>query len=125
MSVSGLHLTSIGHGALLLEPSLSLDIGNCGNFGSDSGGAALEEVVRRLQRVTATRLYYDLAELAIIEPLYYNWLNALGRACRAINVRMICIHMQPTAAFALSCYMEQMPAFETALDVEEWNRESK
>lgn len=121
MSVSGLHLTAIGHGALLLEPSLSLDIG------SGSGGidAALEETVRSLQRITATRLYYDLAELAIIEPLYYNWLNALGRACRTINVRMICIHMQPTAAFALSRYMEQMPAFETAMDVEEWNRGKK
>lgn len=117
MSVSGLHLTAIGHGALLLEPSFSLDIG--------SGGTALEEIVRRLQRVSATRLYYDLAELAIIEPLYYNWLNALGRACRTVNVRMICIHMQPTAAFALSCYMAQMPAFETALDVEEWNRETR
>jgi rsbT antagonist protein RsbS len=117
MSVSGLHLTSIGHGALLLEPSLSLDIGN--------GGAALEEIVRSLQRINATRLYYDLAELAIIEPLYYNWLNALGRACRTINVRMICVHMQPTAAFALSRYMEQMPTFETALDVEIWNKESK
>ena len=117
MSISGLHLTAIGHGAMLLEPSLSLDIGSS----SGSGGAALEEIVRRLQRVSATRLYYDLAELAIIEPLYYNWLNALGRACRTINVRMVCIHMQPTAAFALSRYMEQMPAFETALDVEEWN----
>lgn len=119
MSISGLHLTSIGHGALLLEPSLSLDISSTGVV------AALEEIVRGLQRITATRLYYDLAELAIIEPLYYNWLNALGRACRTVNVRMICIHMQPTAAFALSRYMVQMPAFETALDVEEWNRERK
>lgn len=117
MSVSGLHLTSIGHGALLLEPSLSLDIG--------SSGAALEEIVRRLQRVAATHLYYDLAELAIIEPLYYNWLNALGRACRTINVRMVCVHMQPTAAFALSRYMTHMPMFETALDVEIWKKERK
>lgn len=110
MSTSGLHLTFIGHGALLLEPSLSLDIGHY--------DSALVEIIRRLQGVSATRLYYDLAELEIIEPLYYNWMNALGRACHAINVRMICVHMQPTAAYALSHFMEQMPTFETALDVE-------
>lgn len=110
MSIPGLHLTLIGRGTLLLEPSLSLDIAD--------NGAALEEILKRLQSVAATRLYYDLEELAVIEPFYYNWLNALGRACRTINVRFICIHMQPTAAFALSCHMEQMPMFETALDVE-------
>lgn len=110
MSASGLHLTFIGHSSLLLEPSLSLDIGHY--------DAALVEIIRRLQGVSATRLYYDLAELEIIEPLYYNWLNALGRACRTINVRMICVHMQPTAAYALSHFMEKMPTFETALDVD-------
>jgi rsbT antagonist protein RsbS len=117
MSVFGLHLTPIGDGAMLLEPSLALDVGD--------SGAMLEGVVRHLQRTGATRLYYDLEQLAIIEPLYYNWLNMLARACRTVNVKMICIHMQPTAAFALSCYMEQPPDFGTGMEVEGWNKGSK
>lgn len=115
MATAGLHLTLIGNGAMLLEPSRALDVANA--------GPALEEIIRRLQRAHAQRLYYDLAELALIEPLYYNWLNALARACHTINVRMVCIHMQPTAAFAMARYMEGNPAFDTALEVEEWNKD--
>lgn len=115
MSLSGLHLTLIGNGAMLLEPSRALDVAN--------PGPPLEEIIRRLQRAHARRLYYDLAELALIEPLYYNWLNALARACHTINVRMVCIHMQPTAAYALARFMEGKPVFETALEVEEWNKD--
>lgn len=114
MGVSGLHLTLIGNGAMLLEPSMALDVAN--------GGPVLEEIVRRLQCARAERLYYDLAELALIEPLYYNWLNALARACHTINVSMVCIHMQPTAAYAMARYMDGNPAFETALEVKEWNK---
>lgn len=119
MSASGLHLTMIGNGAMLLEPSRALDVAN--------SGPLLEEIIRRLQKAHAQRLYYDLAELALIEPLYYNWLNALARACHTINVKMVCIHMQPTAAYALARYMEQEPAFDTALEVDEWdkNREAR
>lgn len=117
MGISALHLTPIGNGAMLLEPSLGLDVADCGSM--------LEDIVRRLQRSGSTRLYYDLEQLAIIEPLYYNWLNRLARACHTINVKMTCIHMQPTAAFALSRYMEQPPEFETGMEVDGWNRESK
>jgi len=117
MSMSALHLTPIGNGAMLLEPSLGLDVADSGNM--------LEEIVRRLQRSGSTQLYYDLEQLAIIEPLYYNWLNRLARACHTINVKMTCIHMQPTAAYALARYMEQPPEFETGMEVDGWNRESK
>jgi len=49
----------------------------------------------------------------------------LARACRAFNVNMICIHMQPTAAFALAHHMREAPAFETALDVAGWKTQKR
>ena len=117
MSVSGLHLTPIGNGAMLLEPSLALDVGNT--------NAMLEGIVRRLQLTKSAHLYYDLEQLAIIEPLYYNWLNRLARAFHTVNGKMTCIHMQPTAAYALARYMEQPPEFATGMEVDGWNRENK
>ncbi|MDP2785218.1 MAG: hypothetical protein Q8O38_11590 [Sulfurimicrobium sp.] len=103
MAIPGLHLTQIGCGSFLLEPSRSLDI--------SSGDELLVEILQRLQQAKASTLYYDLAELPLIEPRYYRWLNMLARACRAVNVSMACIRMQPTAAFALSSYMEGSPDF--------------
>ncbi len=111
---AGLHLTPIGNGDFLLEPSRGLDISREDEL--------VEEVARRLQTARATRLYYDLSEMVIIDPVYYQCLNRLARACRAIDVNMICIHMQPTAAFALAQFIEGRPAFETALDVAGWQK---
>jgi len=109
MSISGIHLTAIGSGDFLLEPTRSLDIGNQYEL--------IEGVIHRMQRTKTQRLYYDLAELPVIDPVYYAWLNALARACQAVNVQMVCIHMQPTAAFALSHFIKEAPCFSTALDV--------
>lgn len=109
MSIPGIHLTAIGSGDFLLEPGRSLDIANQGEL--------IEGIVYRIQRAKSQRLYYDLAELQLVDPVYYDWLNALARACQAINVQMICIHMQPTAAFALSHFIKEAPCFRTALDV--------
>lgn len=109
MSLSGVHLTAIGSGDFLLEPGRSLDISNQGEL--------IEGIIYRLQRGKTHCLYYDLAELAVIDPVYYGWLNALARACQTINVHMVCIHMQPTAAFALSHFIKEAPCFATALDV--------
>lgn len=108
---SGFHLTPIGGGRFLLEPSSSLDI--------SSSEELLEGILQRLQRGKACKLYYDLANLPLIEPRYYHWLNMLARACRAINVIMVCIRMQPTAAFALSSYMEGSPDFSVEQGVRE------
>lgn len=103
MAIPGLHLTQIGRDNFLLEPSRSLDISVCEEL--------VVEILQRLQQAKAGTLYYDLAELPLIEPRYYKWLNMLARACRAVNVAMVCIRMQPTAAFALSRYMEGEPDF--------------
>jgi rsbT antagonist protein RsbS len=101
--LSGMHLTEIGRGVFLLEPSRSLDI--------SARDELVVTVLAHLQQAQAGKLYYDLASLPLIDPLYYHWLNLLARACRAVNVTMACIRMQPAAAFALSSYMEGSPDF--------------
>jgi rsbT antagonist protein RsbS len=109
MSAAGFHLTPLGQSSALLEPSRSLDIGRPEEL--------IEEVVRRLQARRATLVYYDLSDLPLIDGVYYTWLNRLALACKAINVRMVCISMQPTAAFALAGMTHLPPQFETALDL--------
>jgi len=110
MSIPGLHLTQIGSGDFLLDPSKSLNISERDRL--------IVSIVEYLLRVRAERLYYDLSDLALIDQLYYGWLDALARAAQAVNVKMICIRMQPTAAFALSKFLHKMPVFQTALEIQ-------
>ncbi len=110
MNIEGIHLTRVGGGAMLAEPSRSLDLGDT--------APVMEAILARLQAEKAQRLYYDLAEVPVIDTVHYAWLEGLARACRAINVRMIVIHMQPTAAFGLAAFLKDKPSFETALDME-------
>ncbi|MFH2135743.1 MAG: hypothetical protein ABII81_11330 [Pseudomonadota bacterium] len=112
MSIPGIHLTQIGRGDFLLDPSRSLNTRNSGQL--------IEAIAARLLQARAVRLYYDLSDQSLIDPVYYAWLDMLARAMQAINVRMICIQMQPTAAFALSRFLQEKPQFETALDIDGW-----
>lgn len=112
MSIPGLHLTQIGNGDYLLDPSKSLDIGDSDRL--------IERVVAQLMQSHAVRLYYDLSDMGLIEPRYYSWLDRLARAMHVINVEMICIHMQPTAAFALARVLDSPPFFRTALEIQDW-----
>ena len=75
MSLAGIHLTRIGATDFLLEPLRSLNI-------SDSA-KLVEGVVERLLQAGASRLYYDLSTQAIIDPVYYKWLNQLARTVAA------------------------------------------
>jgi|SRR3989338_3344834 len=109
MPIPGLHLTQIGCGDILLDPSRSLNIRDRDKL--------IESITAYLLQVRAVRLYYDLSDLVLIDPLYYSWLDALARAALAVNVRMICVGMQPTAAFALSQFIQETPAFQTALEI--------
>lgn len=109
MSARSFHLTQIGRADFLLEPGRGIDVARPGDL--------IEEILHRLQHAKPTRLYYDLAELPLIDPVYYNWLNALARACQTMNVALVCIHMQPTAAFGLTSFITQAPLFQTARDV--------
>lgn len=112
MSIPGIHLTQIGRDDFLLEPARALDVSNHERL--------VESVVERLLGARASRLYYDLSTQAVIDPIYYNWLNKLARTALAINVKMICVQMQPTAAFALVQFSHEIPAFETALNISDW-----
>ena len=109
MTIPGLHLTRIGSGDFLLEPSKSLNIRDQDRL--------IESITARLLKERASRLYYDLSGLPLIDPLYYAWLDTLARSAQTVNVKMICVNMQPTAAFALSKFMNKRPAFETALGI--------
>lgn len=110
MHISGAHLTPIGEGDYLLEPTRGLDIANSDQL--------IEEILTRVQLGKGQRLYYDLSELALIDPVYYQWMRMLARACQTVNIKMVCIHMQPTAAFGLSQFLQETPPFVCALDVE-------
>jgi rsbT antagonist protein RsbS len=112
MASPGIHLTRLGGGDFLLEPSSSLNVRD--------RDALIEEIAGRLMQGRASHLYYDLSERAIIDPVYYDWLNALARAMFAINVRMVCIHMQPTAAYSLAQFITELPSFGTAIDIASW-----
>ncbi|HEX5338467.1 MAG TPA: hypothetical protein VFW53_08525 [Gallionella sp.] len=109
MTIPGLHLTQIGSGDFLLEPARSLNIGEKNTL--------IVEVVSRLQQARATRMYYDLSAVPLIDPFYYAWLDELARALLTINVGMVCVNIQPAAAFALAGFLTRMPVFETALDI--------
>ncbi|NWG86951.1 MAG: hypothetical protein HXY26_05470 [Hydrogenophilaceae bacterium] len=110
MSLAGLHLTRIGQGRFLMEPNEGLDV--------SQRDEVLIAILTRLQEGQASLVYYDLGNVPLVDEVYYGWLAMLARACSAINVRMICVQMQPTAAFALSSMLQGPPPFETALSVE-------
>jgi len=109
MAIPGVHLTRIGKGNFLLEPLRSMNIRDQGTL--------MQDIVAQVQNAKGVLLYYDLHDLPVIDPVYYDWLDKLARTCQAVNIRMICINMQPTAAFTLSKHLAGKPAFEIALGV--------
>jgi rsbT antagonist protein RsbS len=109
VAIPGIHLTRIGKGNFLLEPLRSMDIADQGRL--------MQEIVVQVRQGQGVRLYYDLNGLPVIDPVYYGWLSNLARTCRIVNIEMICINMEPTAAFTLSSFVSGKPEFATALAV--------
>lgn len=109
MAIPGVHLTRIGKGNYLLEPLRSMNI--------QDQDALIREVVMQVQQEQGGRLYYDLDGVPVIDQVYYGWLDKLARTCLMVNIKMICINMQPTAAFTLSKFLTSKPVFDTALGV--------
>lgn len=109
MTIPGVHLTRIGKGNFLLEPLRSMNIRDQDTL--------MRDIVAQVQQEQGLRLYYDLNGVPVIDPVYYGWLDKLARTCQALNIKMICINMQPTAAFTLSKFLTNKPVFETALGV--------
>ena len=109
MAIPGVHLTRIGKGNFLLEPLRSMNIRDQGTL--------MQDIVAQVQRDKGVRLYFDLNDKQVIDQVYYDWLDKLARTCLAVNIKMICINMQPTAAFTLSKFLSSKPVFEIALDI--------
>lgn len=116
MSISGLHMTQIGRDEFLLEPSRGLNVRDFDKI--------VDAIVERLLSARASHLFYDLSAQAIIDPVYYDWLDKLARTVMTINVKMVCVHMQPTAAFSLVQFVHGVPAFDTASEISDWQRVS-
>jgi len=106
----GMHLTPIGEGNVLLEPSEGLDPGD--------PDAYLEDLVRALQTLGARRLIYDLKSIPVIDRLYYDWLRRVHHVCQITGVELVAANMRPAAAFGLTTILEGDPPFVCALDVD-------
>lgn len=104
-----MHLTRIGKSNFLLEPLRSMNI--------QDQDVLMRDIAAHVQQEQGQRLYYDLNGVPVIDQIYYSWLDKLSRTCQALNIKMICINMQPTAAFTLSKLITTKPIFETALGV--------
>lgn len=105
-----MHLTSLGGGIVLLEPTEALDPAQ-----PDELAVALAAA---LQQMRARQLFYDLKSLAVVDDLYYAWLRRVSAICGISGVEMVAVNIRPTAAFALAVIMEVAPTFRCALDVD-------
>ncbi|OBS10167.1 hypothetical protein [Acidihalobacter prosperus] len=108
-TLSGMHLTRIGLGNILLEPGEGLDPAD--------PDAYLEPLLAHIQRRAACRLIYDLKNVPLIDEVYYRWLLAVHALCGIANIEMVVVHMRPAAAFALSRLIDEPPPFRCALEV--------
>ena len=103
---TGFHLTSLGDQRALLEPQHGINPAD--------PATAIETVLEQLATLRLKRLYYDLSNVAVVDPVYYTFLNRLASACHAIGIEMVGIGLQSHTAFALAAHMDEPPRFATA-----------
>jgi hypothetical protein len=108
--MQGMHLTVLSHQCVLLEPGLSLNPAEPEQYAAD--------IITFLQKNQCQRLIYDLKNIVLIDHTYYHWLCYLNNLCKLNNTMMVVINMKPSAAFGLSQFIDAMPEFKTALNVE-------
>ena len=108
--VKGMHLTPIGGGKVLLEPSEGLDPANPDDY--------LMGLAESLRAFNALQLLYDLKNVPLVDRVYYDWLRSLYSLCRISGVELVAINMQPAAAYALAMAINETPPFVCALDVD-------
>ena len=106
----GMHLTAIGDGNMLLEPTDGLDPGSPDDY--------IVELMEILQKEEAHTLMYDLEQVPLIDQVYFSWLVYLNKLCRLANVELIMVNIKTTAAFSLAISMKQPPPFKCSLDVD-------
>lgn len=107
--VRGMHLTPIGEGTVLLEPTDGLDPGE--------PDAYLVPLTGSLQQMRARRLLYDLKNVPVIDSLYYGWLVGVAAMCHISGIAMVVVNMRPATAYALALTLKDNPPFKCALDV--------
>lgn len=98
-----MHVTPIGDGAVLVEPSDSLDPAAADQY--------IERLGEILLRMGARTLFYDLAHVALVDQVYYAWLVALHRSCHMLGVEFVSLHMRPVTAFALAQILDHPVPF--------------
>ena len=108
--MKGMHLTAIGHGKVLLEPTEGLDPGD--------PDAYLLDLAEHLKTLHAGKLLYDLGSVPVIDGVYYEWLLKLNAMCTISGVELVAVNMNPAAAFALANTLKENPPFACALDVD-------
>jgi len=106
----GMHLTAIGDGNMLLEPTDGLD--------PSSPDEYIAELTEVLQSEGAHTLMYDLKQVPLIDQVYYTWLVYLNNLCRLTNVELIIVNIRTTVAFSLAMSLKQPPPFKCSLDVD-------
>lgn len=99
----GIHLTSIGEGSLLAEPTEGFD--------PSDPDRHLPELFQSLHHRRARLLFFDLSQTPLIDSVYYRWLEDLAATCRLAGAELTAVNMQPTAAFALARHLEAAPSF--------------
>ena len=107
--VQGMHLTPIGDGNVLLEPTDGLDPGEPDTY--------LVPLTGKLQQMRAQHLLYDLKNVPVVDKLYYAWLVNVAVMCRISGIGMVVVNMRPAAAYALALTLKDNPPFGCALDV--------
>lgn len=100
------HLTRIGSASVLLEPSEGLDPSAAPDY--------IEDLVRVLLSGESRYLYYDVKDVAVIDPVYYQWLLQLERSCRLLGLSLVVLHMRPETAFALGRQLNGPAPFSSA-----------
>jgi len=108
--MQGVHLTVLSRKCVLLEPGMSVDPAKPDQYAS--------EIMECLQKNQTQGLIYDLKNIALIDKTYYEWLKYLNTLCKLNNTRLVVIHMKPSAAYGLSRFINELPPFESALNIE-------
>lgn len=108
--ISGMHLTPLGDGSVLLEPADGLD--------PSDPDAYLVPVLTYLAERHARRLIYDLDGVAVVDRLYYRWLCELASVCRVAGVELIAVNLRPEAAYAMALELDHAPPFRFVRDVD-------
>jgi len=106
----GFSLTKVGSNSILLEPY--------DNLNPLEPEVMIEVISKNLLVTKASKLYYDLNKVLIIDEIYYDWLCLLSKTCSLFQTKLTTINMKPSAAVSLSSFIKSRPPFQTAIEMQ-------